>query len=436
MGRLSQNDLAAVLTQKHGLSRKQALQFVNSIATVIMNGLERDRLVKVRRLGTFKIVDVDTRESVNVNTGERLIIDGHSKLAFLPDAAMKELVNKPFSMFDTVVLNDDVDFSESAGSDTTTAAQGVDGIATMALSEADEEPVEMLLPDEDDDTEPMEQDPEEETEPVVEEAAENIVPVVENAAESIEPVVEETAPEVIPVPESNAVPEEEEPEAEEEPKAEEEPEPENLALVDTEAMADEPAGAACCIRSAWKLWLPITILALVAGFGAGFFTARYCCPDSSQPQAAAQQTASAEVAAVPTDTTAASTAQPTDTITPAGTTAQADTAMQAEPQQLDQPQQAEAAEPEWEKYNNMDVRTRDGAYFIMGFDRNETVREGDNTRLIARRIFGGTDMACYIEVYNGISADTELQPGTQLKIPRIELKKIVRKRLKKQNNKE
>ena len=410
MGRLSQNDLAAVLTQKHGLSRKQALQFVNSIATVIMNGLERDRLVKVRRLGTFKIVDVDTRESVNVNTGERLIIDGHSKLAFLPDAAMKELVNKPFSMFDTVVLNDDVDFSESAGSDTTAAAQGVDGIATMALSEADEEPVEMLLPDEDDDTEPMEQDPEEETEPVV-----------ENAAESIEPVVEETAPEVIPVHESNAVPEKEEPEAEEE------PEPENPALVDTEAMADEPAGAACCIRSAWKLWLPITILALVAGFGAGFFTARYCCPDSSQPQTAAQQTAPAVVAAVPTDTTAASTAQPTDTITPAGTTAQADTAMQAEPQQLDEPQQAEAAEPEWEKYNNMDVRTRDGAYFIMGFDRNETVREGDNTRLIARRIFGGTDMACYIEVYNGISADTELQPGTQLKIPRIELKIIKNK---------
>jgi len=65
-------------------------------------------------------------------------------LAFLPDAAMKELENKPFSMFDTVVLNDDVDFSESAGSDTTTAAQGVDDIATMALSDADEELVEML----------------------------------------------------------------------------------------------------------------------------------------------------------------------------------------------------------------------------------------------------------------------------------------------------
>ena len=112
MGKISNNELAAVLIDRKRLSKKNASRFVNELFNVIRQGLQNERLVKVKGLGTFKIVDVDDRESVNVNTGERVLIEGHSKISFTPDALMKELVNKPFSQFETVVLKDGVDFED------------------------------------------------------------------------------------------------------------------------------------------------------------------------------------------------------------------------------------------------------------------------------------------------------------------------------------
>ena len=110
MAKITIQDISKVLMERNGLNKKVAAAFVNAMFDVIQQALERDRIVKVKGLGTFKIIDVDDRESVNVNTGERVLIEGHNKITFTPDVLMKELVNKPFSQFETVVLKDGVDF--------------------------------------------------------------------------------------------------------------------------------------------------------------------------------------------------------------------------------------------------------------------------------------------------------------------------------------
>ena len=112
MGKITIQEIATKLTEQNGLSKKEATLFVNMMFETIREAVEQDKAVKVKGLGTFKIIDVDDRESVNVNTGERVLIEGHNKITFTPDVLMKELVNKPFSQFETIVLNDGVDFKD------------------------------------------------------------------------------------------------------------------------------------------------------------------------------------------------------------------------------------------------------------------------------------------------------------------------------------
>ena len=112
MGKITIQEIATRLTEQNGLSKKDAVNFTNKIFDLIRDALERDKSVKVKGLGTFKIIDVEARESVSVRTGERVVIDGHSKVTFTPDTTMKELVNKPFSHFETVMLNEGVEFED------------------------------------------------------------------------------------------------------------------------------------------------------------------------------------------------------------------------------------------------------------------------------------------------------------------------------------
>lgn len=101
--------IAEVVARRHNLSMKDAEAFVAAMFVVAHEGMEQDKQVKIKGLGTFKVVAVKSRESVNVNTGERIVLEGHDKVSFTPDTAMKELVNKPFAQFEAVVLNDGVD---------------------------------------------------------------------------------------------------------------------------------------------------------------------------------------------------------------------------------------------------------------------------------------------------------------------------------------
>ena len=112
MSKLNVFDISGVLMSKNGLDDKESRRFVKAMFDVIQECLDEDKVVKVKGLGTFKIIEVDDRESINVNTGERVLIEGHSKLTFTPDSVMKEIVNKPLSQFETVILNEGVDFPE------------------------------------------------------------------------------------------------------------------------------------------------------------------------------------------------------------------------------------------------------------------------------------------------------------------------------------
>ena len=112
MSKFSLNTLGKLLADKSGLSQVEAELFIRKMFDVCNQGLEADKQVKIKWLGTFKIQATKDRESINVNTGERFTIEGRDKLTFTPDNILKEIVNKPFAQFETVVVNDGVDFDE------------------------------------------------------------------------------------------------------------------------------------------------------------------------------------------------------------------------------------------------------------------------------------------------------------------------------------
>ena len=106
-------DIVNTLAARHELSQADANAFVTALFSVIEDGLRTDdRQVKVKGLGTFKVTSVSPRESVDVNTGERIVIEGREKIVFTPDTVLRDRVNRPFAQFETVTLRDDVNFSE------------------------------------------------------------------------------------------------------------------------------------------------------------------------------------------------------------------------------------------------------------------------------------------------------------------------------------
>ena len=112
------SDLASALVTKYDLTQKEAELFVTYMFDVINSGLQNnDKQVKVKGLGTFKIQSVNARESVNVNNGRRIIIEGRNKISFTPETSLKNRVNQPFAQFETVIINDGVDFSDMDNSD-------------------------------------------------------------------------------------------------------------------------------------------------------------------------------------------------------------------------------------------------------------------------------------------------------------------------------
>lgn len=103
---MSIQDLATILTDSYGMDAKSSLTFVKTVFEIVEEFIAKDKLVKIKGFGTFKLINVSDRESVNVNTGERIVIAGHSKLTFTPDAALKDAVNRPFADFETTPLNE------------------------------------------------------------------------------------------------------------------------------------------------------------------------------------------------------------------------------------------------------------------------------------------------------------------------------------------
>jgi nucleoid DNA-binding protein len=109
---MNKQDIAAVLAVKHGLPQKEADSFLSHVIDVLNEALKEEKLVKVKGLGTFKVTSVNARASVDVNTGERIVIEGREKISFTPETSMRDWVNRPFAQFETVVVNEGVNFDE------------------------------------------------------------------------------------------------------------------------------------------------------------------------------------------------------------------------------------------------------------------------------------------------------------------------------------
>lgn len=109
MGKALTKDLVQAIAAKKNMTLKEAEEYVDAFFSVVSEGLHREGVVKIKGFGTFKLIDVRDRESVDVNTGERMTIEGHTKMTFTPEATLRDMVNKPFSQFETVVVNDGVD---------------------------------------------------------------------------------------------------------------------------------------------------------------------------------------------------------------------------------------------------------------------------------------------------------------------------------------
>ena len=139
-------DLVNLLAVKHSMDKKDADAFVREFFLLIEEALGNDRYVKIKGLGTFKLIDVDSRESVNVNTGERFQIQGHTKVSFTPDAALRDIINKPFAHFETVVLNENtvledtpIDEQDDELDDETERIRGSSLVAETPTADTEEE---------------------------------------------------------------------------------------------------------------------------------------------------------------------------------------------------------------------------------------------------------------------------------------------------------
>ena len=180
--KLNIQNLTDELSENYGINRKEAEAFVKNFFSVIEEGLEKDKYVKIKGFGTFKLIDVDSRESINVNTGERFEIQGHSKVTFTPDNNIKEAVNKPFSAFQTVVLADGV-----------TIEAPEENLADDLSDEMpDEEIVDEAKPFEEETDQLTQLTPNNEEEPVVKEELAAEEPVQEESM--IEEALQEEAP--------------------------------------------------------------------------------------------------------------------------------------------------------------------------------------------------------------------------------------------------
>ena len=434
-------DLAKYLSAKHKIQQKEAERFLTAVVDVLNDGLHYEKLVKVKGLGTFKVIDVKNRESVDVNTGERILIEGRPKITFTPDAVMKDLVNKPFAQFETVVLNEGVTFdnlpeeSEVPLADEPEPQPEIEQLmeekpAPEPVAE-DEQPEEIIIPQET------------ESEPVA--------PLAEMpVAEVPEPETpEETPVEEVALPESPEAPQGE-PATPETPAT-----PENLEnLDDLENLGklgnlgklekpEEPASpapqealeAAPKSSKSWIGWLLGMVAVGAAMYFLGYHNGRQAVEIMEDSQVIAEGTTQAEAPQAPVDTIeknaeaekAAAQAEAAkakaDSIAQAEAYAKAEAAKKAAYEAEVKKQQEEALAQEKatdsKTLNNARNIVRTGAYNIVGTQQSVIVRKGQTLEKLSK-MYLGPGMEVYVMVHNGV---TEAKEGSTLKIPKLQVKK-------------
>lgn len=447
--------LIDMLTSKMGLEVAEAEAFITAMFKVVNEGLKEDKLVKIKGLGTFKLTKVSARESVDVNTGERIVIEGREKISFTPDNYMRDLVNSPFSQFETVVLSDGVDFSAI---DEKYALTELEDDSSLLLSNEEslepiaEEPKNILSSIEEA-KEALAQLNEKDEEKSVEEPVlsaeletENLL-VVEQEESNEEtkeqmsaPVSLQLSPQQLSalnakervsnceekVDESEVLPtvvENEPPQIEETPqliveteKIEEKEETEPIEEESEEEEDTEGSSSRSYVKPLLFAFLLIVCLAIGAGIGYYFFQqqAKEMAVTQS-PQTTNKVVVSAKKAnnpiAVVDSSQKKQAAAMVDSITKKNT--------QAVVVKTEQPEVKDEQPVFDSKQYNKDPRVRTGAYIIIGVEKEIEVKAGQTLYSLSRRYLG-PDMECYVQAING---KKEFKAGEKMKIPTLKLKK-------------
>lgn len=407
MAKISIQDMAQAIAARHGLSQHDAEVFVSALFDVANAGLHEEKIVKVKGLGTFKVIGVRERESVNVNTGERVVIESHGKITFTPDTVMRDLVNKPFAQFETVVLNDGVDLDEMGrvqSSDDDDADDDSESGDVLAKDEAiPEENIEQAGPDAGND--------------------EFVEDVHDDAETSEEEAVVETPP-YVPV-DDDIVQQDETPDIEPEPLEDKPVEDTDEGSVEgAENYGNEDAGydngeenGSFVSRHRGLFITLITVLVGAAAFTGGFYWGRTSVEPVVKTKTVYVVNKKHDVAAASADTL-----QRKDTI---GTSKQdglhTDTLKKAVKPDVKKgvataSQQYTAGSSE---LRNATAMVNTGAYRIVGTETTVTVKPGETLKGISK-FYLGAGMECYIQVHNGI---VDVKEGMKLKIPKLKLKK-------------
>ena len=415
MGKYTIQQLAEILVKKNGLNEKEAQDFVVAIFEIVKEGLEQDKLVKIKGFGTFKIIDIDPRASINVNTGERVLIEGHQKITFTPDAVMKEMVNRPFSQFETVILNDGVDLSEID------RTYNFEPDNNTGVEESETEQDTQETQDNTQDTQDTQAEVSTEKTTIVEEPEPTIVETTEEPETTIVETTEEPEPPTVTseeVPAREAVADglcdQEE---------EEDDDDDDTASPDVFDDDSETSG------SYWK-WVVAAVVCLIlmaaAAYGGYMFgleegkhqekksqIADYAAQlDKQTAELRKQRLANQKQALADTSATAKKVADTSPTKKEVSATSPATQSATSTP----------SAEEDYSRYNTSDVRIRTGAYIIVGIDKTVTAQEGQTIGKIAQSQLG-PGMSCYVEAVNGMKENTVLKKGTRIKIPKLRHKK-------------
>ena len=425
-------DLARFLVEKHGIKLADAELFISLMTEIINEGVHRERQVKIKGLGTFKLTSVSSRESIDVNTGERIVIEGRDKLSFAPDNAMKELVNQPFSQFETIVVNDGVELEDEYKEqveEVAPAEEKKEIVEEKAMEEVEfpcEEPVEPIavVSEMSAETMSVKEDKVQET---ISETNVSEVEQIETAQETIETASDNVAKDEEQTPESS-------PEKEDEPMVEE---------TDSRVNDNEDTENISTVNTPHK---SSSMKPLVVGFVALFvvligticFMFMKLCQQNEQiynfkmevqtlqlellmkqystmkgpskvikPVAVAEKPAPAEEK------------KPTPvTEKPISVTGKSTSDVE-KPTSVAEKSVSSKEEDAYEALNKSDARVRTGAYRIVGVKQVIKVKRGQTLSSISR-LYLGPGMECYIEVMN---KNKELKEGDRVKIPELKRKR-------------
>ena len=427
MSKVSITELASKLMEKHGFKRTEAELFIRQFVGVINDGLKNDKSVKVKGLGTFKVQAVSARKSVDVNTGEAIVIEGRDKISFTAEAVMRDLVNAPFAQFETVIVNDGVDFSE------------IDAKHEADNTEAEEPAQEVVEPAPAAEPEPAVVEPE----PVVEPAP--------TAEPDLAPVVE---PEPSPAVEPEPAVVEPTPVAEPAPVVEPTPTAEPVPVVDDsdsdtdelEAKSKSYKNTIIVLASSLACVVILAVVGFVYMFSqiekrdnriahletqtatlADRMMKTHMSPAPAVNQPVANDEADNILAANEQKIEAAQKADKENNLK----TAEAKPEPKAKPKAATKPTaeaKAHAAKSApsilSQSAYDKDPRVRTGAYVITGIANTVTVKAGQTMSSLSKTYLG-PGMECYLEAVNG--GNRELKAGEKIKIPALKTKKSLKK---------